>query len=274
MKKQTKKPLWESCPWLVKEKGKKPSCRWVYGYVDTRYVGRIPDPSTGKRQPTSIDIYHTGKRTLISDCPDEKMPITGIDGQTSTRGVGIHRGGFAGTTSKSIELAETLDELLQLIEAYCSVTKGMKNPAESQATIERAVRDRYILFYKDDPNVSAPPDSRDLQGWREHLVKEQRAGAAIEQTAEDIDSKGATSNTAIPSIAVEGRWICKSFKLLRQIDSDPKRRGISGDKSLLKLLTDWLKRRQKRLDIAETLYLKNGQIKTTMPHRTMFSEKN
>jgi hypothetical protein len=77
----------------------------------------------------------------------------------------------------------------------------------------------------------------------------------------------------VKPIKDENLWRCKSFNLLRQIDCDEKREGIRGDKKIMKMLKEWLNRHRKRPDIAKTLELKDGRIKTTLPYMSIFSEQ-
>ena len=76
-----------------------------------------------------------------------------------------------------------------------------------------------------------------------------------------------------PPIDTDGLWNSKYLKSLREIDSNAKRDGIAGDKNTLKRLKEYLTRRRERGDIAETLTHKDGRIKTSMPHRSMFKQK-
>lgn len=72
-----------------------------------------------------------------------------------------------------------------------------------------------------------------------------------------------------PPIDTGGWWSCTSLRKLRDIDSSPKREGIKGTKKNLKDLKAYLKK-HKRPNIAETLYWKEGRIKTTIPFKRMF----
>jgi hypothetical protein len=62
------------------------------------------------------------------------------------------------------------------------------------------------------------------------------------------------------------------LKDLRDIDANQKRDGIPGNTNKLKRVKEYLKR-NKRPDIAETFYLEDGRIKTTMAYRSLFIEK-
>jgi hypothetical protein len=77
----------------------------------------------------------------------------------------------------------------------------------------------------------------------------------------------------VKPITATGLWKSKSLKLLRDIDSNEKRDGIGGDQKSLKRLKEYLRRRRKRKDMADTLYLENKRIKTTLPYQKMFAEK-
>lgn len=80
------------------------------------------------------------------------------------------------------------------------------------------------------------------------------------------------SGNVMPPMKIDGLWDCDSLHDMMDIDNDPKRGGIPGDKKSLKRLKDWLKRHQKRPDIAEKLYLENGRIKTRMSYKTIFPQ--
>lgn len=100
----------------------------------------------------------------------------------------------------------------------------------------------------------------------------------LNQWADELekDKTGLKNNVKVPPpIDTKGLWSCSSLEKLREIDSNVKRNGIPSDKKGLKQLKDYVKRRRKRPDIAKTLYYdyEDGQIKTTMSHRSMFKPK-
>jgi hypothetical protein len=68
-------------------------------------------------------------------------------------------------------------------------------------------------------------------------------------------------------------WTCPNLDRLHQIDQNPTRKGIEGNKTLLKRLKEFLTRHDRR-DIAETLSLEDGRIKTTLPHRSIFPQES
>lgn len=83
------------------------------------------------------------------------------------------------------------------------------------------------------------------------------------------------SGNEIPPMKIKKYWQGdrnKSFRDLMDIDNEPNREGIPGDKITLKRLKDWLKRREDRPDIANDLYLENGRIKTRMAYKTIFPQ--
>lgn len=86
--------------------------------------------------------------------------------------------------------------------------------------------------------------------------------------------KEANDNDTVPPPIDKNLWDCPNLKKLREIDSNTKRDGITGDKQAFKRLKEYTEKRgPKRKDIAETLYPEDGRIKTTMPHRSMFKQK-
>lgn len=77
----------------------------------------------------------------------------------------------------------------------------------------------------------------------------------------------------LPPINTAGLWSGSSLGKLREIDSNAKRNGIAGNTKTLKRLKEYLTRRRKRKDIAETLYHEDGRVKTKMAHRSIFKQK-
>jgi len=94
-----------------------------------------------------------------------------------------------------------------------------------------------------------------------------RIHKALEQGKEEVKKE------LLPPIDTKNLWSCPNLDKLREIDSDAKRNGIAGDTKTLKRLKEYLTRRRKRKDIADTLYAEDGRIKTTMPCRSMFKQK-
>ena len=87
------------------------------------------------------------------------------------------------------------------------------------------------------------------------------------------EGKNELKKKLLPPINTADLWSCPSLDKLREIDSNAKSDGIAGDKITLKKLKDYLTRRRKRKDIAETLYHEDGRVKTKMAHRSMFKQK-
>lgn len=67
-------------------------------------------------------------------------------------------------------------------------------------------------------------------------------------------------------------WNFENLKRLREIDSNPKRDGISSTRNIFEHLKKYL-RKHGRGDIAKTLSLKDNRIVTSMQYRTMFLQK-
>jgi len=113
-------------------------------------------------------------------------------------------------------------------------------------------------------------DFQILQGWVDDslckisIPQEQTSGKAGETTT--------PADTELKPIKVLGLWNCLSLKSLMDIDSNAKGEGIDGDKVKLKRLQEYLRDRHKRPDLAETLFLEDGKIKTRLPYRSMFSK--
>ena len=83
------------------------------------------------------------------------------------------------------------------------------------------------------------------------------------------DERGVSPENIPSPLDTEGWWRCKSLTKLREIDLNPKREGIKGTKKHLKDLKAYLKKHS-RVDIAESLYWEDGQIKTRILYGRMF----
>ncbi len=114
---------------------------------------------------------------------------------------------------------------------------------------------------------------RMLEYWNERNYTQAIAQFAtlVSKLTEKLSNLG-KSLQIIKPIKIEGLWPSPSLTDLRNIDSDPLRKGIPGDRAKLRMLKGWLKRHHKRPDIADTLDIKNGRIITTLPHRSIFIE--
>ncbi len=77
----------------------------------------------------------------------------------------------------------------------------------------------------------------------------------------------------LPPIKSDGRWKSRSFLDVKKINSDFQREGIPYTSQKLHTIKDWLRRRCKRPDIAETFYRdkSTNRIKTKMPYNSIFS---
>ena len=113
---------------------------------------------------------------------------------------------------------------------------------------------------------------------KEQMEKDDKAKKQAEKENLTDNGGGVGNNNAQspPPIKVKGLWRIKggSLELLREIDDHTTEKGITGDRRLLRQLKRWLTRQNRnREDLAETLYLEDGRIKTTMAYKTMFLEK-
>jgi hypothetical protein len=101
-------------------------------------------------------------------------------------------------------------------------------------------------------------------------LEKEKAGESIWQESKQAEPE--LPNGDIPRLKVSALWNCLRLQELRKIDAESKRRGIQGDRTKLKRLKEYLTKRRKRQDIADTLYLEGDKIKTRMACCTMFMD--
>jgi len=143
---------------------------------------------------------------------------------------------------------------------------------DSEASIPVHSSANWIAEPGETESLSDEPETGDAKDGSEEPLEKVENGSNTRGLVTEFNSDEPQN---IKPILVTGRWRGKSFRALRKIDANETGNGISGDKICLKRLKEYLKRRRKRPDIAETLYLdeNDSRIKTTMSYRSMFIEK-